>query len=562
MKHGSGAAMSEPETITVGDLVAEFLARCGVDLAFGVISIHNMPMLDAIHRRGGIRFIPARGEAGAANMADAAARVSGRLGVVFTSTGTGAGNAAGALVEAMTAGTPLLHLTTQIDTPYLDRGFGYIHEAKDQLAMLKAVSKAAYRIAAPAQALAVLREAVRVALTAPTGPVSIEIPVDVQQSAIAPPADLTPLPVVPLAPDRRQLDRLIARASQARRPLLWLGGGARDAGAAVARLAALGFGVVTSTAGRGVLREDHPASLGTFGAAPLVEELYATADLMIIAGSHLRSNETRTYTAALPKARIRVDVDPAAAGRGYDGDEFLLGDAGIVLDRLAEGLAAQPPAIDPGFAGDIIEARRAAEAALRRNAGPYAAMIDALAAQMPAGAPWVRDITLANSIWGNRAPAMPSPRLAVHALGGGIGQGLPMAIGAALAAGRKTVAMVGDGGLALSLGELATAAETRADLVLLLMNDGGYGVIRNIQDNAYEGRRCYADLTTPRFSLIAESFGIPHWSVQDLKEFPAAFAKALDIAGPVILEIDMRAIGPFGIRFGGFPPPPVTAAAR
>jgi len=130
--------MSEPRT-TVGDLIAAFLAGARVTTAFGVISIHNMPILDAFHRAGRIRFITARGEAGAASMADAAARISGGLGVVVTSTGTAAGTAAGALIEALTAGTPLLHLTGQIDTPYLDRNLGFLHEAPAQLAMLKAV---------------------------------------------------------------------------------------------------------------------------------------------------------------------------------------------------------------------------------------------------------------------------------------------------------------------------------------------------------------------------------------------------------------------------------------
>src|SRR5215470_2393781 len=126
--------MSEPRA-TVGDHIEAFLGACGVTIAFGVISIHNMPILDAFYRAGRIRFVTARGEAGAASMADAAARVSGGLGVVVTSTGTAAGNAAGALVEASTAGTPLLHLTGQIDTPYLDRNLGFLHEVPAQLGM-------------------------------------------------------------------------------------------------------------------------------------------------------------------------------------------------------------------------------------------------------------------------------------------------------------------------------------------------------------------------------------------------------------------------------------------
>ena len=110
--------------ITVGEQLAILLEKVGVKSSFGVISIHNMPFLDAIGRRDNIEFICARGEAGALNMADGCARASGKLGVAFTSTGTGAGNAAGALVEALVAGTPLLHITGQVELPFLGRNCG------------------------------------------------------------------------------------------------------------------------------------------------------------------------------------------------------------------------------------------------------------------------------------------------------------------------------------------------------------------------------------------------------------------------------------------------------
>ena len=216
-------------TITVGELVARFLEQCGERAAFGVISIHNMPILDAFHRRGKIHFTAARGEAGACNMADAAARVTGVLGVCVTSTGTGAGNAAGALVEALTAGTPLLHLTGQIESDYLDRDLGYIHEAPAQLAMLQAVGKGAFRIRNAETALATLREAVRLAHTPPCGPVSIEIPIDIQARLLPLPADLSLALPAPLLPDSSALEALAERLQGSRRPLLWLGGGARAA---------------------------------------------------------------------------------------------------------------------------------------------------------------------------------------------------------------------------------------------------------------------------------------------------------------------------------------------
>jgi acetolactate synthase I/II/III large subunit len=536
---------------TTGDLVAAFLEQCGVEVVFGVISIHNMPILDAFHRRGRIRFVTARGEAGAAGMADAAARVSGKLGVFVTSTGTGAGNAAGALVEAQTAGTPLLHLTGQIDSPFLDRGFGYVHEAADQLGMLKSVSKAAFRISTPQAAAPTLRQAIRIACTPPTGPVSIEIPVDVQQAAANIPNNFRLLEIESPTPDEVQLDALADRLAESKRPLLWLGGGAREAAAAATKLAGLGVAVVTSAAGRGIVDERHPMALGVFAASPAVEELYKSIDLMVVVGSHLRSNETRTYGLRLPERIVRIDVDPDADGRGYTSDSFIRGDALLALEGLAKRLASRKRALAPSFAAEIDTVRRTAEAAVRKSVGPYAALIAAIEQQMPADALWVRDITLSNTVWGNRLPRLAGPRRAVHAMGGGIGQGLAMGIGAALATGRKTVMLAGDGGFVLNLGELATAVEEKADMVILLMNDGGYGVIRNIQDIEYGGRRAYADIKGPDFGLVAESLDLPYRRIGDLAAFPAAFAGALAAPGPAMIEIDMRAVGPFGTRFGG-----------
>src|SRR5690606_17848348 len=122
--------------------------------------------------------------------------------------------------------TPLLHITGQIETPYLDQDLAYIHEAPDQLRMLEAISKAAFRVRSVETALSTVKLAVQAALTAPSGPVSVEIPIDIQASLIEEPVDLEPLPVSTLVPSPRALDELADRLATARRPLLWLGGGA------------------------------------------------------------------------------------------------------------------------------------------------------------------------------------------------------------------------------------------------------------------------------------------------------------------------------------------------
>lgn len=541
--------------ITVGELAARFLEACGVKAAFGVISIHNMPILDAFHRRQTIRFVSARGEAGACNMADAYARVTGTLGVCVTSTGTGAGNAAGALIEALTAGTPLLHLTGQIESPYLDRDLGYIHEAPAQVAMLQAVGKAAFRIRNPETALATLREAVRVAFTAPCGPVSIEIPIDVQGLLLEVPAEISPLPVAPVVAHPAEVSALAERLRTAKRPLIWLGGGARAAGPAVDRFVKMGWGVVTSVQGRGILAEDHPASLGSYNLQKPAEALYETCDAMLVVGSRLRSNETLRYKLKLPSKLYRIDANALAHNRGYTSDYFVQGDAAHTLQALADALEGHMH-VDASLQHDVQQARQAAASSVDAALGAYVRLKNAVGTQAGKALWWVRDITLSNTMWGNRAPVLDHPRAGVHALGGGIGQGLAMAIGTAIAdaahhLGRKTVALVGDGGFMLNVGELACAVQEKANLVVLLMNDSRYGVIRNIQDDLYGSRHCYVDLHTPDFAQFCASLQVTHLLLKEASQAEAVLKQAFATSGTVVVEVDMKSWGDFAVKFAG-----------
>jgi len=552
--------MTTQTQVTVGTLVAAFLERCGVQAAFGVISIHNMPILDAFAQRGKVRFVMARGEAGAGNMADAYARTTSSLGVAITSTGPAAGNIAGSLIEARNAGTPLLHITGQIETQYLDQHLAYIHEAPDQLTMLTAVSKAAYRVRSAHTCLSTLKAAVQAALTAPCGPVSVEIPIDIQQALIAMPADLAPLPIPVAMPDAAALGTLADQLAASRRPLLWLGGGARQAGAAVERLKTLGFGIVTTVQGRGIVPEDDTACLGAYNIQPPAQQLYASCDAMLAVGTRLRSNETLKYELPLPRPLYRVDVDAAQSGRCYVDDGFVCGDAALVLAGLADRLEARGWRADPQWHADVRRAHNAAVATLHDGLGPYSPLVQQLQAAIGRNFNWVRDVTLSNSIWGNRELRIFTPNAGVHATGGGIGMGMPMAIGAAVGnavtqSGRKTLALAGDGGLILNLGELATLVQEQCNVLLVLMNDQRYGVIRNIQDASYGGRRCYVDLHTPDYAALCASIGLQHACVQDVAALPAVLNRAWNGAGPFLLEIDMQAIGGFKTQFAG---PPVN----
>ena len=573
--------MIEP-SINTGEIVARFLERQGVRLAFGVISIHNMPMLDAFHRLGAIRFVSARGEAGACNMADAAARVSSTLGVVVTSTGTGSGNAAGALVEAMTAGTPLLHLTGQIDSEWIDKNWGFIHEHPDQQGMLRAVGKGAFRINAPGEAWEVLTRAAALALTPPCGPVSVEIAIDVQQAFLEQKEPLAhvlsaqnaPVFIAPKIPDVAQIAQLAASLKSSKKPLLWLGGGARGAAVAVQRLVDLGFGVVTSVQGRGLIAEDHAASLGAFNLQRSSAALYAHCDAMLIVGSRLRSNETMKYKLALPARRFRIDANPAVETQAYTCEQFIEADSALALHALADAL--QGWRADGGWHRSISAAKEAASSQVDASLGKYVELKDAVnrvvAQELDGQCIWVRDITLSNTMWGNRSTVLRHPRAGVHALGGGIGQGLQMGVGAAVAAevytqnrpqnspiagiepaqsAMKTIVLAGDGGFMLNVGELACAAQEQVNMLVILMNDGGYGVIKNIQDADYGSRHCYVDLHTPDFAMLCASMGVKHLKSTEPAQIEAQLREALQGRGPTVLEVDMKAWGPFNEKFAG-----------
>jgi acetolactate synthase-1/2/3 large subunit len=383
---------------------------------------------------------------------------------------------------------------------------------------------------------------------------------------------------------------LIASLTTAKRPLLWLGGGLRQsAGArqAVMRLVNLGWGVVTSVQGRGIVAEDHPATLGAFNLQKAAQDLYAQADAMLVVGSRLRSNETLSYKLQLPKALYRIDSNPAANDPAkphpYLFSQFVLGDAAQTLNALADHFeatkngnnASAPSAIDTDWQAKVQAARHAAEDQVNSGLAAYtalkAAVQKACAGTLSNNFNWVRDITLSNTMWGNRAPALSQQNQGVHALGGGIGQGLAMGIGAAIASAmtplslcdipptaqgrtkRKTIALCGDGGFMLNVGELACAVQERVNLLVILMNDSCYGVIKNIQDADYGSRHCYVDLHTPDIGMLCASMKAHHVRSSDPALIDAQLAEALAFDTPTVLEIDMKAWGPFAVKFAGPP---------
>ncbi len=538
--------------VTVGEAIARLLEEHHVENVYGVISIHNLPIADAIGRREKIDFICARGEAGCVTMADSHARFKG-LGVALTSTGAGAGNAIGSLIEACNAASPVLHLTGQVEREYLDRDASFIHEAKDQLGFLRASSKAAYRVMSPDNAIGIVREAIRVATTVPMGPVSVEIPIDVQAAEIDLPNELFPVGRLQL-PLARPDDVLLLKDAilAAKHPILWVGGGCLDAVEEVKKLADMGIPVVSSTHARGVLPDSHPRSLGAFHNSEKVEALLAESDLAIVVGSRLRSNETKTYSIRFPEKLIQIDANPVAQQRNYTVEHFICADAKDILIRLIAELGEDYHRVDSDYDAKITASKDAAVKALSEQLGPYADICFALRKALPEDGILVRDITMSGSTWGSRLFPVESPLKNIHSLAGAIGLGLAHAIGTAIAnPDKKVVALVGDGGLMLGIGEIATMVQEQLNLVLLVMNDNGYGVMRGIQNNYFGGRQYYNELHTPDYKKLGESMGCKSFLVSSVADFEEKIVEAVNLNGPSVIEVDMNSIGP--LKFAGPP---------
>jgi acetolactate synthase-1/2/3 large subunit len=540
--------------ITVADALLKELERIGVDTVFGIISIHNIPFYDALERNGGFRVVTARHEGAVVNMADAYSRVSGKLGVAFTSTGTGAGNAAGAIIESWNGGAPLLHVTGNVASDYLDTGRGYIHDCKDQFGMLKSISKEAFRVRQPQEAVSIFRRAVRYALQPPPGPITVEVPIDFQASLIAVP-EIADTPIGMAAPSDHQLATAVDRMLAAKRPLIWAGSGAMFSDSApevVQLMQLLDAGVITTQSGRGIVPETDSRCIGHFATFEKLRHFVAKADLLISIGVRFRGNETSNWILRTPSEHIGIDADAAAINRNYPHSVGIVGDAKAVLSSVIRLIRANPPKPKPEYREELSALHRALRKEVRDTMGPWEGILDAIQEILPEDGVLVRDVTVPATTWGSRLIIRRHPRTTLHASGGGIGQALPMAIGAQIASPQRVVlSLCGDGGLLVNIGELAVARQENAPIVVVLFDDQGYGVLRNIQSAHFEGRKIGVDLRSPDYVEVARGFGFSSERVKSAEEFRIVFSRAVKSREPWMIVVDSNSIGPMREIFAG-----------
>jgi acetolactate synthase I/II/III large subunit len=536
-------------TMTGGEAVVAALHALGVRHVFGIVSVHNLPILDAIAREGRIKLVEARHEQGAVHAADGYARATGRLGVAITSTGPGAANAAGGLFEAYFSSSPVLMITGQIEMAWLGRGRGFLHEADHQIEMLQAVTRRAESVLHHGD---IADTVVRCGLDALTGrprPAAVEIPIDLQYARgdVEVPAAVEPRRTGPA-------DAAVAKAAelleQAERPLLWAGGGVISADAApvfTALAERLGAPVLTSAHGRGAIPEDHPLALGANSDQAAMDPMIADADVVLAVGTRFQMTSNIERALTIPGQLIHVDVDPTVIGRNHHAAVAVVGDAGLALEALLDRL--DRPAADASWAEQGKATRAAVDAEIRDAMGTdFEKIMDSMRAALPRDAVVVKDSTIAAYVWANRLLATYEPRTTLRPSSAAIGPGVPLAVGAASGSGRRTVVVQGDGGLMLSLGELSTAVQQQLPIVVCVFNDRGYGILRFIQDLTLEGRHTGVDLTTPDFAALARAMGMEAEAVDSVEEFEDVFGRAVRADGPWLIDIDITRLAPMEIR--------------
>ena len=533
--------------MTGGEAVVSALEALGVRHVFGIVSVHNLPIYDAIARRGTITPIGVRHEQAAAHAADGYARATGELGVVIASTGPGTTNTMTGLFEAGFASSPVLLITGQIDSGYLGKAKGFLHEAEHQRLMLSSLCR---RVETVRRTEDIGRAVIAVAEDIRAGrpqPGAVEIPVDQQyrRAEVALP-DLRKNTAY--VPDADAVARVAEALSNATRPVLWAGGGVVSAGAGPALVALaerLGAPVVTTVEGRGSIPEDHPLCLGALSTSPQVEGIVSGADLVLAVGTRFQGHSTRNWRLSFGGALAHLDADPAVIGRNYPTALPIVGDARIGLELLLGAIGRV--AADPGHAEQARQAAEAAREDARAGLGTdHCQIMDAIRRHTPRESVIVRDATVPAYRWGDRLLPILRPRTSVRPASAAIGPGLPLALGAAAGTGHPTVLIAGDGGFMLHVGELVTAVQHDLPVVICLFNDRGYGVLRGIQARQFEGRTTGVDLTTPDFPALARSMGLQAARVSDPAEFERRFREAIASGRPTLIDIDLLALSPLG----------------
>ncbi|MBS1887875.1 MAG: decarboxylase [Actinobacteria bacterium] len=509
-----------------GEALARTLRDHGIRVVYGIPGVHTLEYYRGF-AAAGIRTVAARHEGGAAFMADGHARASGEPAACCVITGPGLTNASTGIGQARSDSVPMVVLASTTPATSAGRGWGLLHELQRQLDVLAQVTKAARHADDPRDAVLSLRALLGELGEGRPRPVGLEVPTDVLRAVLADDAldGLAEVPAAAPAPDPPavEVEAVLGRLREARRPVLVLGGGTRWSPAGQTALAErFGLPVLTTTAGIGVVPAGHELLAGALLSRPAAHAWLAERDLVLLLGTELSETDTVTPV-ELGGPVVHVDIDDEVLRGPYGADVAVRADAGAFARAL---LAAAGPEDGPGAGAaardrgeavaEVAALRPAAARPLGDGEAELIAIVDTIRASIPPAARVFADMTQLAYVGCWRFTADRPGRFLFPAGFGSLGYAVPAAIGGAVAdPSARSYAVVGDGGLLYTASELMTATELDLELTVILWDNDALGQIR--EDMVAAGiPPTSVDLQNPDFDLLARSHGFTYRRPEDL----------------------------------------------
>jgi acetolactate synthase I/II/III large subunit len=513
---------------------AELMVKCleneGVAVVFGLPGEENIRFVRAL-AASGIRYVLTRHEQGAAFMAEMYGRVTGRAAVVSATLGPGAINMQLGVADATTNSTPLVAISAQVGQ---DREFKESHQYVDLVSMFAPITRWAASIPTARAIPEMFRKAFKVAETERPAAVYLAVPeqIDADESDY----DLTPLPrnvVRPDAPAPGQVARAVDILRQAKRPVLLAGHGAARGGATAALVRfseEFGIPVANTFHGKGVMPDDHPNTIGTLGFMrhDYVNFGFDNADVVIAVGYELQEFDPVRINPQADKKIIHIHRFPAEVDAHYSVDVGIIGDISASLDALTEGLSGHAYEADPEVPGSGLLAEEFARGQQdsRHPLAPARVVADTRTALGRSDVVLVD--TGATKMWMARLYPTYEPNTCLVSNGlSTMGFALPGALGVKLARpDSKVLAVVGDGAFMMNSQEIETAVREGIPLVVLIWEDGGYGLIEWKMDLEL-GEHHYVKFGNPDIVKYAESFGAKGYRISQADELLPTLQTAL-----------------------------------
>lgn len=538
--------------MTGGKAVIEALKQEGVEIVFGLPGVQIMGIIDAFFGEPDIKLITVRHEQTAVYMADGYARVKGKPGVALVVPGPGVQNASAALGTAYACSSPVLLIAGQVESFHLGQNRGALHEIDDQLDIVRPITKWCQRVMKARDIPQAIHEAMRQMNTGRPRPTVIEIPWDV----VGKEEDISFFRKEECprkSPPMREIRMAAQLLREAKRPLIWGGGGIILANACseLKELAEiLRAPVAITPEGKGAFPESHALSLGGgyygFGSVRYVS---SAADVILAVGTRL-TGQMRPGTAPKENQRlIHIDIDGSLFNKNYPAEVTIEADAKEALKMLIKELGQEKFAQTSSWTEvEMQEAKKKHRQWLQRKAPLQTGIIEIIRKKVPPDTILVSGVTNIG-YWCNLTYQVDFPRTYfTSSYFATLGYGFPTALGAKVAAtDRPVMAVVGDGGFMYALPDLATAVKYGINLITLVFNDQAFGSTKCDQQINFQGRIIGTDLQNPDFAELAKLFGAKGMKTQP-EHLGRVLEEALASNRPVVIEIPVPTmIAPFQI---------------